>query len=702
MNSNQFKYTVLAKACLSLFAANVALLNNSAYAQSAQAQGEQIRQLESVVVTGSAYPQDAITKPFTVLTNTAIFKQNASTLGEALRYTPGVSTSDFGPNSSRPIVRGQDSDRIKILRNSAASVDVSALSFDHAVPVNIYSLTQIEVVRGPAALAYGGNATGGAVNMVDNRISRQALEGINGDIQYQGLGASHQNGWGGQFNAGLGNGVSLHVDGFTRKTQDLSTPDFTDPQGIRGAHIQNSSTKSDGAAIGTSIQTGNGYMGISTEQYNSEYGVPKSLDVRIQMQNQRHSLEGEQHFRGAVQSIKYRLASTDYQHQEFENGQPATLFSNKGTDGRIELELAPLTFGDVKMNSTTGLQIERTDFSAIGEEAFVPNTSTHNTGAFYIAKLGKNQHELQLGARIDSVDVNADSTGTSPLNGPVTGNGVANGPAAARTFSPTSVSLAYKNTIGAGWTLAGTASRVERAPSNFELYADGLHVATDAYEKGNPNLQEERSNHYELSSSWQGGIQNKSRFSATLFTSRYSNYIALLGRTGANSTYSSLDNLGNLINQQVFDFTAVPARFQGIELLYSTETNHANATLRPMLQYDTLAGERTDGGGNLPRVSPQRLRASLQYSRNAWSVTPEILLVGSSKASVGDPSTGGYGLLNMKISRQLEFGQYGAQLFANLYNLGDKLAYSATTINSVRDYTPLAGRSASVGIQVLF
>lgn len=684
MNTFQFQRRAVALASMLLIA------NAQALAQ------EPV--LESVVVTGTADKPDSITKPFSVITADELNASGASTIGEALRYQPGVSSTGFGPNSSRPIVRGQDSDRIKILRNSAATVDVSALSFDHALPVDPFALHQIEILRGPAALAYGGNAVGGVVNLVDQRIARKAVEGFQGEVNLLGGGAADQTAGGFKLDTGLGQGVSLHVDGFKRSTRDLETPTFTDPEGVSGDRVQNSSSKSDGAAIGASFQTGNGYIGVSAERYNYEYGVPKSLDVRIGMESERYALEGEQNFSGAAFSkVKYRLAKTDYQHQEFEDGEPATLFVNDGVDGRVEVTLRPIELDGLNINTDAGIQFERTDFSAVGDEAFVPSTSTDQTGVFTIFRASRAQENsgvFEFGLRADQVNVNAASSGMSPQNGPVAGAGVTAGPAISRAFSPNSVSLGYTAPIGNGWSLGGSLSRVERAPSSFELYADGVHVATDAYEKGNPDLKEERGRHLELTSTW---AQGESKFNATAFASRYSNYIALIARTGADAQFN---NGGEQID--VFDFTAVPAEFQGIELGYQTAYALGAGKLQPAIQYDLIRGKRTDGGGNLPRISPQRVVASAAYTQQGWTVTPEIVWVSDSQAGAGDVQVEGYELVNLRVAKSFTWGNSGGEVFANLQNLTDELAFSATTLSTVRGYTPLAGRSALVGVKLAF
>ena len=130
--------------------------------------------LSPVVVSANPLGADIndLITPVSVLRGDQLTQNQSSTLGQTLNQLPGVSSSDFGPNSSRPVIRGLDGDRIRIMNNGGASMDVSGLSYDHAVGIEPLLVDQIEVVRGPAALQYGGSAIGGAVNVIDNRIPK--------------------------------------------------------------------------------------------------------------------------------------------------------------------------------------------------------------------------------------------------------------------------------------------------------------------------------------------------------------------------------------------------------------------------------------------------------------------------------------------------------------------------------------------------
>src|SRR5258708_32713888 len=94
-----------------------------------------------------------------------------SALGETLNSEPGVSSTYFGPNSSRPIIRGLDSERVRILQNGSSSLDASTLSFDHNVPIAPIAVDRIEVIRGPAAILYGSSAICGVGKVIADRIS---------------------------------------------------------------------------------------------------------------------------------------------------------------------------------------------------------------------------------------------------------------------------------------------------------------------------------------------------------------------------------------------------------------------------------------------------------------------------------------------------------------------------------------------------
>jgi iron complex outermembrane receptor protein len=143
----------------------------------AESRDESTYLLDRLVVTASPFArtQAELTSATTVLGGQALALRQQATLGETLAGLPGVSSSYFGPGASRPVIRGLDANRVRILQNSLDTIDASATSPDHAVSVEPFLLKRIEVVRGPASLLYGSAAVGGVINVIDYRLWRPRI-----------------------------------------------------------------------------------------------------------------------------------------------------------------------------------------------------------------------------------------------------------------------------------------------------------------------------------------------------------------------------------------------------------------------------------------------------------------------------------------------------------------------------------------------
>ena len=193
----------------------------------ASAQSEQSAEptrLNEITVTGNPLGNAEGIQAVQVLQGDDLRQEQQSTLGETLGHLPGVSSSYFGPNSSRPVIRGMDGDRIKILNNSVESQDVSSLSNDHAVPHDVLSVERIEVLRGPSAIMYGGSAVGGVVNLIDNRIPTAPMDGISGRTEAGWSSGNKERSAAVLLEAGNAS-FGLHIDAFGRKSDDVSVPD---------------------------------------------------------------------------------------------------------------------------------------------------------------------------------------------------------------------------------------------------------------------------------------------------------------------------------------------------------------------------------------------------------------------------------------------------------------------------------------------
>jgi iron complex outermembrane receptor protein len=467
-----------------------------------------------------------------------------------------VAASSFGPQSSRPVIRGLDGDRIRLLDNGGASADASSLSFDHAVAVDPLVVERLEVLRGPAALLYGGNATGGVVNAIDNRIPRSPLRGLGGRAELRLGGAAGETAGAALLEAGAG-GLNWHADVARRLSGDLRTPGFTRPGDTAPSHrVANSDGDSTSAAVGASWADAQGHAGAAVDGYRNSYGVTVDPAVRIRMRRDR--LQPGRRAARPGRSVQQRGGA----------GQPHPLpapggggrrrgrhhLQSTGQELRVQANQAPLTLAGGTLRGVLGLQTEALDFSALGEEAFVPGTRTRSQALFTLQELALGAATLQAGVRLEQVKVHSDGDAADATE-------LKFGPALSRSFSPRSLSLGLLAPLGSGgWRASASVGSTQRAPAYYELFANGVHVATGAFEQGDPLLGIERSTHAELGAQWQRGT---SQVKAQVFATRFARYIAL------EATGNDIDIVNDEGDTETFPeyaFRAVAARLWGFEL----------------------------------------------------------------------------------------------------------------------------------------
>ncbi len=632
-----------------------------------------------IIITGNPLGREQASVPASAMGRSDLLERGQSTLGETLNGLPGVSSTYFGPNASRPIIRGLDGDRIRVLNNSAASADVSALSYDHAVPLDVLSTERIEVLRGSAALQYGGSAVGGVVNVIDNRIPREALTGVSGKAQLQTGTGNAERSAAGLVEAG-NERWALHVDGFDRRTGDVRVPvslacDKTGETRY-ARRICNSASQSQGGAIGASTFWADGYLGASVNTYQSDYGTVAEDRVTIGMKTTRFAFEGQQrNLPGWFESIKARASHTDYQHTEFDNGVPGTVFANQGQDLRLEARHRPVA----GWQGVLGAQVESGRFSAVGDEAFAPFSRTRSQALFVHEELPTTWGQFNAGARWESVRVQ--SLGNPALDRFEMGT---------RDFTPLSLAAGAAYKLSSAWTLTSNAAMSQRAPKDYELFANGPHLATHAWEVGNSRLGLEKSNSLDLGLDWKRGPH---RMTVTAFASQFANYIGLM------NTAETEDGL------PVQRYEGVKARFQGLEVNGRQRLWQGSSTLDLDWRADTVRATHSSTGEPLPRIAPLRLGATLAHAQGPWgSKLWADWHAAQHRVPAGSVATGAYTLLNASVSYRQRLDATVLNWFVRLDNITDQLAYSATSILTSTAFgkSPLPGRSLKLGVQASF
>jgi len=637
--------------------------------------------VEEILVTMSPITSssDELAVPVNLLDRDHLIAHLGTTIGETLRNEPGITSSGFAPGASRPVIRGQDTFRVRILEDGMGTADVSAISADHGVPVNPLSAQQVEVVRGPATLRYGGGAIAGAVNVLTNRVPRsQGDTPLSGEV-FAGYGSVAEQA---DFAAQLGGSagpLAWHVDGLSRRSDDYGLPGTSDVQ-------DNTDTKLWSAAGGTALFGDAGRVGLSFRYFDSDYGVTEPEDPAeaptIELESGAVDLEGDWFVDlGPFSELRLRGRYTDYAHDEKVQGEAVSKFRADTWEGRLEANQ------DTWLGATgaVGLHFLVRDFDARGEgeELLAPSDTDMIAGYVFEEVMLSDRVDLQFGARVEATRVEG-----TPESGRDRD----------RSFLPLSGAIGGLVDVGAGLDVGLTLSGSQRAPDALELFARGPHEADGTYQLGDPNADEETSWTAELL--LRGGFGPVS-FDANVFGTYYDGYI--FGRLTGNTR----DEDGNVFPDDSGDlrelvYSQEDAYFLGFEL-------SGQAPLLELLegevgldaQVDWVRAE-LDGGEEVPRIPPlrwgagiyfagERVRARFGFVRNeAQQRTAEF-----------ETRTGGYTMLDASTSVRI-FGdeERAIRLEVAIDNLGDVKARNAVSFK--KDEQRLPGRSARIALRGTF
>lgn len=641
--------------------------------------------------------------PVNLLKGESYRKAVTNSLGETLQHQPGIHNSSFGPGVGQAVIRGQSGNRVQILQNSVNTVDVSAVSPDHANGVEPVLATGIEVVRGPATLLYGNGAIGGIVNVIDERIPVAAFskpefsfEQSHNTVMDEDKSVAKLN-----FSAGLFN---FHLDAISRDNDDVDINGYAIDEEVlsdENTHgfIANSNAEAFSHTIGTSISGDWGFIGISRNDLDKEYGLPPGAHehaeeetddaleeeeafVRIDMAQTRYDLRGEVVLQDSlIEKLSGSVNYTTYQHDELEiepSGltQLGTRFNNEGLEARFTLNHAPIK----TWAGQWGVQVGDSQFSALGEEAFIPETDRRNYALFGVERWDAEKTTLELGVRVERNEL--DPGGNCD-----------------RQETTSSLSASALRDLGESSNLMIAVSRSQRAPTLEERYSNiqtttcasdqsalVLHAATALYEIGKPDLDVETSSNLEIgiaqhSGDWTGELN--------LYYNQISDYVYLL-EAGVDSFDRSIAN-----------YTAQDATFYGAEArLNRTLLQTEQGTLEMRLQGDIVRAG-FDKGGDVPRLPPARLGGGLLFSANQWSVDLGLTRVFDQKhTAAGESDTDGHTLLELYGDYHFIVGETELLMFVKGTNLLDEEIRNHMSF--LKDSAPAAGRAIRLGLRFTY
>lgn len=662
----------------------------------AYAQQEAPAALPDVTVSASGLQQASsdMATPVTVLEGNELIQRRQANLGETLSGEPGISASHFGAGASRPIIRGMDGPRVKLLSDGAPIHDASTISPDHAVVSDPLLATQIEVLRGPSALIHGGGAMGGVVNVLDGKIPTTIpAKGYEGSAELRANSVANERAGAFSLTGGTGN-IAIHVEGSKGQADDYRVG----KSWPLGHQVAGSFNDTDSASVGLSWIDDRGYLGLAYSRQNANYGLPghnhsyegchahglslhcgthdpQATDEHLHDHNaetesgvpvadlhsERLDLRGElRNPLPGFSALRLRVGKTDYSHQELEDGNVATTFRNQAHDARFELQHLPI----VGWRGVVGWQMSQRRFSAIGDESYIQPTDTRSQGLFALEEYRWNDWRFEAGLRHERQSVLvADSGVTTSHHG-------------------TSASLGAVWKVVPGYQLTASWTHANRLPTAEELYARGLHMATSTYEIGNSALRRETAQNLEVGLHKTAG---ESTFDVSVFRNRIKNYI--YGRT--------MDELDGL---QLLEYRQQDATFTGLEGRWQQRWHRHLTTV----VFGDVVQSRLEGGDKLPRTPAARLGIRLENQWQAWQSYVEWVQVArQTRVAAFESETPGYGMLNLGVAyhAQTATGQPW-QIYLRGQNLNDRLAYAHTSF--IKNAAPLAGRNLTVGVRVDF
>jgi len=708
-----------------------------------------------IIVTSQSIETQTTSLPMQVLAGDELAHRRQGGLGETLAGLPGIHLDNFGGGASRPVIRGQTLPRIEVLTDGANLFDASSVSPDHAISTDPLLLDGIEIQRGPAAIRYGGNATNGAINLIDSKVPKAIpTGGLTGMTELRYGTGDDETAIVGRITGGIGQ-FAVHAEGAMRDAGDYDVPDAFGSDTLRDSFAESTSY-----SVGASWITSKGYIGAAYTRMESEYGLPghshlngvchtHGLDLhcqahgefddpfgspdshtaRINLHNDRFDIRADyDDLLPGFAHTRARLSYTDYAHDEYDGELLFSRYTNEVWDGRIELTHKPL----LGFSGTLGLQYTDGRFGGINanklhvpfpEGAYgfdgVSDYLTQNVGIFLTERRSFGPIDLEAAIRKDwrTIDVTVPAyriTMGAELQalfaewyGPEWREYLENEATASfQTRNPTvnhdpfSASLAATWNVGGEYALALSLGHTERAPGVRELYSRGNNLATNSYELGlavgNPILVDQ-------------GVSAEDVMETT-------DAINLTFRKSGGPLafevglfYQDVDDyvFARLIETETetgiphnfLIYTAANARFAGVDGQISYQFTPQS---RVTVFGDYVDAELTGEDDNLPRIPPGRLGA--RYDLAAGPVSGDIEYYhtfAQDRVASYETRTSGYDMLNATLSYRLDGGPFKAvELYVRGTNLLNELAFAHTSF--VKNQSPLRGRNLVIGVRHAF
>ena len=676
--------------------------------------------VEEIIVTSTLHRSQAdTTLPVNVLLGEALRERVGATLGETLQDQIGVTTASFGVGVGSPVIRGQGGNRVQVLQGGVGNIDASSISADHANSLEPALAERIEVLRGPATLLYGNGAIGGVVNVIDNRIPTTLPDGITGLLETRHNSASDQQVYVMKLEGAAGR-FAWHVDGVRRDSNDVAingyainpdTVDLTDSEAYeqlinsRG-RLDNSGARAEVKTLGASWIFDEGYFGFSVNQLDNNYGIPAAGHadhdeeeheeeeheeeehneeeheegeggIRIAMEQERADFETRLSLSGfgVFEELHGRISTVDYQHVEVEgNGEVGTVYKQDGTEGRFALHFNTSDAAE----GVLGLSFSEREFSAVGEEAFIPATDIDTIGLFAVQSFESGNRIYEFGLRgehqsLEQVRGGCDAADTSWSGSAAT---------IWRVREDTNLVMSLSH--------SQRSATVEERFSNIDSMCMAqdpevliAHAATQRLEIGNPDADKEQATNIEFAlRKHLGAVTGE----FNVYYNDIADYIYLY------DTEQFVDDV------EIAQYQQQDAVFRGFEAELSLPLRQSGDHRTELALFGDYVRAKFDSAGNVPQIPPLRYGAELRHSHTHWQAKLRLTNVADQeKTAIHETDTDGYTLVNFYADYHLDLAGTEAFLFLKGSNLLDETIRHHTSL--LKDVAPAAGRALEVGLR---
>lgn len=519
------------------------------------------------------------------------------TVAATLADEPGLAERTMGPAPARPVVRGLSGERLLVLEDGVSTGDLSATSPDHAVVIDPLSAHQVEVVRGPAALAFGSSVLGGVVNVDRGYVPAARLDAVHGRIQTQGESVSRSRALQAEIGVPWGRQV-VRGSVSVRGAEDVTTP---------AGEIGNTAVDTWNGTLGVSRFGGWGHVGVAGSYFDTEYGIPggflgghrNGADILADRRHAAVAAELLPRWTG-VESIELQSSYSRYFQEEREsNGSCGVSFGVINYDSGIRLHLDDDAPGPLGTGSV-GVALRTRDYAS-GCFSFTPPTDERSFGGFLYQHCALGEWEFGGALRLDHRAVEPAYADTNKA-----------GAIRPRRFTGMSGSFSMARPLGHGFRAEVVLSRSFRPPSLEELFSDGPHLAAFAFEVGNADLGAETGLGLEANLGWAGELGGRAaRIEVSGYRNDVRGYIHAVD-TGEIEYGSGED--GYLARWQ---FRGVRAVLTGVEGSAALELGRVD--LAATVSY--VRGTRTRDDRPLPLMPPLSGRVEVGSAWGAFRTT---------------------------------------------------------------------------------